>query len=368
MQQDFVKPLLEGQRFNEHSIPLELLKDFAALEEMLIAVAKWQYLQDYPERKRVLRNFSSGLELRLAQVEEGSAIAAIVLSFSSLVAPHNTTYFERARSQIVEAIASAAEGRQPQLPQPFLAYFDRVGRGLREDESMTFDRGTAPPARLTPTVRKRLIESAHINEWTEDVMLRGRVCEFDAGRGSFELELRDGSKVTAPLHEQHRSAVLDALKSYSDNEYILVQAIALKDRGSRLKSIQTVEQISELDPLDVAFRLDELVQLKAGWLNGKGQGFDRGQLNRLATQFDRHYPDELPLPHLYPTAEGGVQAEWSIGDWEISLEIDLESMKSEYQAFNIANRSATERPLDLVLETDWQVLSEQIASIEKASA
>lgn len=368
MQQDFLKPLLTGQRFNEHSIPLELLKDFAALEEMLIAVAKWQYLEDYPERKRVLRNFSSGLELRLAQVEEGSAIAAIVLSFSTLVAPHNTTYFERARGQIVEAIASAAEGRQPQLPQHFLAYFDRVGRGLRDDESMTFDRGSATPARLTPSVRKRLIESAHISEWTDEVMLRGRVCEFDAGRGSFELELRDGSKVTAPLHEQHRSAVLDALKSYPDNEFILVQAIALKDRGSKLKAIQTVEQISELDPLDVAFRLDDLAQLKNGWLNGKGQGFDRAHLSRLATQFDRHYPDELPLPHLYPTAEGGVQAEWSLGDWEISLEIDVESLKSRFQAFNIASREDTESTLDLLLEADWRILSDQVATIEKASA
>lgn len=368
MQQEFVKPKLEGQRFVEHSIPLELLKDFAALEEMLVAIAKWEYLRDYPERKRVLRNFSSGLELRLAQVEEGSAIAAIVLSFSTLIPSHNVTYFERARTQVVEAIARAADGQEPELPAPFLAYFDRVGRGLRDDESMTFDRGTASPARLTPTVRKRLIDSAHVHEWTEEVMLRGRVCEVDPGRGSFELELRDGSKVKAPLHEQHRTAVFNAALSYPDNDYILVQAIALKDRASRLKSIQTVEQINELDPMDVAMRLDELAQLKAGWLNGKGKGLDKSRLDRLASQFDRYYPGELPLPHIYPTAEGEVQAEWTIGDWEISLEINVESMQSEYQAFNIANYATTEETLDLAAESGWSVLGSQISGIEGAQA
>ena len=74
------------------------------------------------------------------------------------------------------------------------------------------------------------------------------------------------------------------------------------------------------------------------------------------------------MPHLYPTAEGGVQAEWSIGDWEISLEIDVESMKSQYQAFNIATPVDADSTLDLMLEADWKVLSDQIATIEKASA
>lgn len=363
MQQDFVKPKLEGQRFSDHSIPLELLKDFAALEEMLIAVAKWEYLRVNPGRERVLKNFSQGVELKLAQVEEGSAIAAIVLSFSTLVPAHAATYLEIARSQIVEAIAAASENRKPDLPPQFLAYFDRVGRGLKEDESMSFDRAAGSTARLTPTIRKRLIDAAHVQTWTEEVFLRGRVCEFDPARGSFELELRDGLKIKAPLHEQHRTAIYEAARSYPDNDYILVQAIALKDRNNKLKSIQTVEQISELDPMDVALRLDELAQLKTGWLNGKGRGFDRGRLDRLAAQFDRYYSSEFPMPHIYPTAEGGVQAEWSMGDWEVSLEINVDSLNSEYQAFNVSTRDTNEHEISLAAEAGWIFLRDQLSQV-----
>jgi len=368
MEQEFVKPELDGPRFAEHSIPLELLKDLSALEEMIVAVAKWEYLQEYPNRKRVLRNFSSGLELRLSAVEEGSAIPAIVLAFSTLFPSHNATYFERARDQIIEAVASAADGKRPTLPTQFLAYFDRVGRGLKDGESMSFARTSAPPARLTPSVRKRLIDSAQVHEWTEEVTLRGKVCEFDPARGSFELELRDGTKIKVPLHEQHKATVFDSARDYPNNDYIMVQAIALKDRTSKLKSIQTVEQVTELDPLDVALRLDEFAQYKSGWLDGKGRAFEKAKLERLVTYFDRYYPDELPLPHLYPTAEAAIQAEWTVDDWEISLEIDLTSLEADYQAFNVRTSETTEAVLDLNNDNGWGSLRHRLEQIERAQA
>lgn len=368
MEQDFVKPKLDGPRFAEHSIPLELLKDFSALEEMIVAVAKWEYLQEYPNRKRVLRNFSSGLELRLSGVEEGSALPAIVLAFSTLFPSHNASYFERARDKIIEAVASAAEGKRPDLPPQFLAYFDRVGRGLKDGESMSFDRTTLPSARLTPQVRRRLIESAQVQEWTEEITLRGKVCELDLGRGSFELELRDGTKIRAPLHEQHKTTIFESAREYPDNDFIMVQAIALKDRTNKLKSIQSVEQITELDRLDVALRLDEFAQYKSGWLNGKGEPFNKTSLERLVTYFDRYYPAELPLPHLFPTAEAAIQAEWTVDDWEISLEIDLMTLKSEYQAFNLRTKETSETILDLSNDNGWGLLSRELNQIAKVVA
>jgi hypothetical protein len=36
----FLTPRLVGDRFEGHAIPLEVLKDFAVLEEMIVEVAK----------------------------------------------------------------------------------------------------------------------------------------------------------------------------------------------------------------------------------------------------------------------------------------------------------------------------------------
>ncbi len=364
MHQEFVKPKLEGERFKEHSIPLELLKDFAALEEMLVEVAKWKFRQQFPERRRGLRNFAQDIELHLAQVEEGSAIPAIVLAFSTLFPPQNAVYFERARTEIIEAIASASRGQVPDLPPNLLSYFDRFGRGLRENEAMVFTRANGDSVSLTPEVRKRLIHSAQVPQWTEEVSLRGRVAEMDQARGSFELELRDGTKLKAPLGEQHRAALLEAFDAYrSGNYYILVQAIAIKDRANHLKEIQTVEHVSQLDMLDVGLRLDELANLTDGWLDGLGIAPKAEHLNRLAEHFDSLFATDLLLPHIYPTAEGGIQAEWSVDDWEVTLEVNLGSLQADYQALNMLNHNSTDMNLELSTPEGWAELENQLRAI-----
>jgi len=50
---EFLNPRLIGDRFTGHSIPLEVLKDLSALEELLVEVAKWHYRTDNPQRKRI---------------------------------------------------------------------------------------------------------------------------------------------------------------------------------------------------------------------------------------------------------------------------------------------------------------------------
>ena len=97
MEQEFLKPILDGERFRDHRVPLEVLKDFAALQEMLVEVAKWKFLQEHPQRERVQRNFTKDIELQLSGVEEGSAKLVIVLAFSTLFPPANVKYFEQAR-------------------------------------------------------------------------------------------------------------------------------------------------------------------------------------------------------------------------------------------------------------------------------
>lgn len=362
MKQDFLKPRLDGARFDGHSIPLELLKDFAALEEMLIEVAKWKFRQAHPDNKRVQRNFSKGLELHLAGVEKGSAKPDIVLTFSGLFPAENAVYFEQALTEIIEAIASAWQGVTPKLPANLLSYFDRFGRGLREGEVMEFTR-EGGIVRFNPEVRKRLIRSSQVDVWTEEVALRGRISEADQARRSFELELRDGTKLKAPLNDQHLGAVLDVFRDYSLGAYVLIQGVAKKDRQDHLKEFETVEHVSPLDPLDVTLRLEELASLKDGWLDGKGKAPIPEKLQQLAVLFDANFDADLPLPHLYPTPEAGIQAEWSLGDWEVTLEINLETQLGDYQSLHLGDRQSHECVLKLDSVDGWKDLNEALKSI-----
>ena len=133
-------------------------------------------------------------------------------------------------------------------------------------------------------------------------------------------------------------------------------------------SFDSVEHVSILDPLDVGARIEDLRLLKDGWFEGRGRGLDCDGLNWLSQAFDRHYPDELPYPYLYPTPEGGLRAEWSIEPHEISLEIDLSSHSGVWHCLNMENDEPNERVLNLDKDDDWQWLSQQLQQMAGVAA
>jgi hypothetical protein len=362
---DFLKPILHGERFQGHTVPLELLKDFSALEEMLIEVAKWKFKQEHQDRERIQRNFANGIELQLAAVEDGSAKLAIVLAFSAslLFPPDNVKYFEQARSEIVNAIALSAVNHPQVLPSRYLSYFDRFGRGLRSGESIDFphENGTVS---LNPDIRKKLIRSAQVEIWTEETALRARIYEANQTHNSFEFELSDGTRAKAPLDDKYRDAVWDAGKRYHDGVFVLIQGVAQRDRADRLKGFESIEHVTPLDPLDVTLRLEQIAALKEGWLDGKGVAPDKEKLGWLSNQFDTHFDDNLPLPYLYPTVEGGVQAEWTLNNNEISIEIDLENKQAEYQALNLKDDTCSEFTFSLADQAGWNHLNDALKQLE----
>ncbi len=114
-----------------------------------------------------------------------------------------------------------------------------------------------------------------------------------------------------------------------------------------------MEQVGQLAPLDIHGRLDELRRLEDGWLDGDGKAPGSDELEWLAAGFDRHYPDDLPLPYLYPTTEGGVRAEWSLSDYEISLEVNLVARRADWHHLDLDTHADNVRELDLDNENDW---------------
>ncbi|MHB8788313.1 MAG: hypothetical protein ACYDBT_00380 [Desulfobulbaceae bacterium] len=358
---EFLRPRLCGKRFEGRAIPLEVLKDLAVLEEMVVEVAKWRFLQEHTDRQRSPRGFADGIELKLTGVEEGSTIPVISLIVASLnlpgIPPTNQVYFEQAREAIVYAIEAAERNQSvnPYLPDKCLSYFDRLGRSLRDEESIEFTTPSHPaPARLTKETRRKLIlASALVRELTEEVTIRGVIPEADQDKMTFELQLLDDHKITGPIPDQHFDTIIEAFNGYRRGTRILLQGIGRYNRQNRLLGLESIEHISLLDLLDVSARLDELRSLRDGWLDGKGLAPNSNGLDWLSASFDRHYPDELPLPYIYPTAEGGIQAEWSLGSNEISIEVDLATHQGEWHWLDLLTDATDSRELNLDNDDTW---------------
>ncbi len=363
----FLAPRMVGPRFAGHAIPLEMLKDLSVLEEMIVEIAKWRYLQDHTDRKRSPKGFTEGISLKLIGVGEGSAIPQLNLFVerNELFPPESQAYFERAREHFIGAI-NAAERDEPitqHLPDSLLSYFDRIGRGLREGEAIEFaPHEAARKATLTKITRRKLVlASSLVLELTEEVSLRGTIPEADQEKMSFELQVINGPRVSAPIDSQHLQTVMEAFNGYKQGARVLLQGVGRYNRSERLQRLESIEHLSLLDANDVAARLEELKALRHGWLDGK-RGFapNRVGLDWLAERFQQSYPDELPLPYLYPTAEGGIQVEWSLGDFEITLEVDIEQHRGEWHVLNMATDAEEERTLALDETADWQWLVDEI--------
>lgn len=367
---DFMTPRLVGKRFEGHAIPFEVLKDLAVLENLIIDAAKWKYREDHSERQRLPRGFTEGVSLQLTEVRNGSAIPVIMLTLltSTSLLPEvgsNLTYFEQGRDAIFEAVSSAEKDdhKATILPPSLLGYFDQLGRSLRDDEALELNPAdTLRPARLTKEIRRRLLlQSDTIQELTEEVSLRGTVPEMDQEKMTFQFQLVSGPRIKAMLDARHVDLILEAFNGYRSNKRVLIRGVGRFDRSEKLLGLQAVDHVAILDDMDVGVRLEEFKTLKNGWLDGKGFAPDHQQLAWLAAAFQHNYPDELQLPYLYPTAEGGVQAEWSLGNWEISLEIELGTHRAQWQALDLTTDVTDERMLDLNKDSDWQWLAQAIA-------
>lgn len=104
--------------------------------------------------------------------------------------------------------------------------------------------------------------------------------------------------------------------------------------------------------LNIDGQIEELKLIEDGWLEGRGRSPSRAGLDWLLGVFVRHVPDDVPNPYLYPTATGGVQAEWSLGSQEATLEVNLETHNGDWHVLDVKSGEVQERTLDCDCDDD----------------
>ena len=122
-------------------------------------------------------------------------------------------------------------------------------------------------------------------------------------------------------------------------------------------------RVGTLDSLDVASQLGELRDMEDGWLDGEGQAPPRHLIDWLAGSFKSHYPDDAEPPYLYPTVEGGVQAEWSLGSHEVSLRFHPDDRTGDWHDLALDTDREETRQLDLEQARDWEWLGARVVPL-----
>ena len=199
------------------------------------------------------------------------------------------------------------------------------------------------------------------------VVVYGAIPAVDQTTDSFYFIPQNGIKVKAPLTLQYFDTVIEACKLYKDGLRVRIHAIGKFNRGNKLEEIETVERIEVLDPLDITARVDELKLLSTGWFDGEGQALSTTGLDWLVECFGKSYPDDLPLPYLYPTPDGGVLVEWSFKPHEASLEIDLATKQGEWHSLNLDNDLEDSASFKLENPNQWQQFVDKLRQLAGAT-
>lgn len=361
MNTEFLKPRLVGKRFDAHSIPVEVLKDWAAFEGLIVEVARWLYLEQNPRRKKTPRGFTHNFAIHLTQVEPGSAVPVLErpLPQGSLVPDAFSSWFDLARDRVLDTIDAASKGQDVDnlLPKPLLAYFDQFGRFLREDERVEFRRDSAANDVVVydNRVRKTLVLKSAAVYRTEE-FVRGAMSELNLENKTFTLKLISGERVVGHFSEELRDAAHSALGAYGES-LVMVEGAVVRDQSDTRKRIEQVTRIESLDPLDVPARLESLALLRDGWMDGQGLRPLPSGLAWLSKAWTDTWPDDVALPYAYPTPEGGVQFEWSTPEVSLTAELDLNTHVAEVLVSRTADGEVVEEAsLNLNEADQWDAL------------
>lgn len=360
-------PRYEGERFKNHRFPLEFLEDLKILQEMTVETAKYVFREKNSDRERISRNFTTGVSFELESIEEGSTIPKIVLitTMVGLFPDQTVNYFAEASSRIIQAVQAANDGGDIHhfLPDHVLSYFNRFGKKLDSEDFIEFSPRGEKKAKFTRETRKTLIlASSKANEYTEDILLRGMITAMDKHKNSFEIQRMNSQKIKGTYQPENLELLQHAFIKLEEKQKVLIKATGFFSRNGKLESIKEIEEVHLLEDFDVPARLEELSQLKQGWLDGEGTPPNIRGIEWLSKTFDENFNPTMPLPATFPTPDGGIQFEWSLDDWEASLKVDLQTHLATYEELELSSDSENAERLNLDMEDDWQRLNQLLLS------
>ena len=106
------------------------------------------------------------------------------------------------------------------------------------------------------------------------------------------------------------------------------------------------------DPASIRPSLAELAALTPGWLDGEGLPLADGAVPWLADWLEARAAEGVPVPYLYLTVDGELQAEWDVGRLGVEMTMDATTRRAEWWDFD-ADTSGELDMQDAAAVAEW---------------
>jgi hypothetical protein len=330
----FLELKFDGGRFANHSIPVDVLAELGTVQQLIVRVARHLFFQQHTDRRRVPGGFVEAAQLHLVASEASCFTAELARSTERGTWPsassHDRDLFEAARDLSIMALdcASSGEPLPREFPSDALDLLASLGRRLDDDEKL-FVRGnpTGTVARVDQSTRMRIAQLAQRPLVREEI-LDGEVERLDDAADRFWLRPRGGERVEVPFESHQRAALLEAL-SMRPIVRVRVRGQLVLAVQAKMKAVEDMEFVDDERAGEVQrlwTRIASLEKVGDGWLEGEGRAPSPLALARAREVLARllvTYPS-LERPKVFPTPDGGVQAEWVRGRWAAEALFDVE--------------------------------------------
>ena len=131
-----------------------------------------------------------------------------------------------------------------------------------------------------------------------------------------------------------KDKVFTAFNEYKNKTYVSLKGVALYNWNDKLSKIEEIEYIDVLDPLDVSLRINNLLKLGSNWYEGQGKQLNQNLLITFGDLFNSYFDSKLPLPAIFPTVDGNIQLEWKRVNKNITMNIELSTLKTVFFYYN----------------------------------
>jgi hypothetical protein len=320
---EFLNIKYEGERFSSGRLPLDVLADLEALEDILTTFAREIWLGEN-DRERMPNGYTDWFRMSLTGVGDGSALPRLELavvenSQQDMVSDDTRrSLMLKAEEKFAAVLKSANDGSEIILSGTQIRNFNRFLTNLKPGELFKYnpDKGddfsdTEKVVSLDVERRKRFLTSV-TTSYEQRIQGRARLKAVDE-RGTLRfssVDLREFSVVDDSREPNEYGANIGAYYEFD---------LTVERRHD--DSIQTVITIHDLSLLEdpAITAIDEMSLLQDGWLDGFGKEISSETRDNAKT----FLVSSNRLPAFYavaPTEDGGILLEYDREGWDYGIE------------------------------------------------